>query len=85
MKNETNEQINSTNTPIPENFKPTKLTENINYDTINSVDIENGIAELVLKQPFAGDNGEYFVTCKQIYETEKNSRSAKSKPLKAAS
>ena len=63
MKNETNKQINSTNTPIPENFKPTTLTENINYATINSADIENGIAELVLKQPFAGDDGGISVAC----------------------
>ena len=62
MKNETNEQINSTNTPIPENFKPTTLTEHIHYGTINSADIENGTAELVLIPPFE-DNGGISVAC----------------------
>lgn len=63
MKNETNEQISSTNTPIPENFKPTTLTENINYGTINSADIENGTAELVLIPPFESDDGGISVAC----------------------
>lgn len=63
MKNETNEQISSTNTPIPENFKPTTLTENTNYGTINSADIENRTAELVLNPPFEGDDGGISVAC----------------------
>lgn len=63
MKNETNEQISSTNTPISKNFKPTTLTENINYGTISSTDIENGTSELVLMPPFEGDDGGISVAC----------------------
>ena len=63
MKNETNEQISSTNTPISKNFKPTTLTENINHGTINSANIENGPAELVLIPPFESDDGGISVAC----------------------
>ena len=63
MTNETNERIRSTNMPISEDFKAKTLTANTNYGTINSSDIENGTAELVLMQPFAGDDGGISVAC----------------------
>ena len=63
MTNETNERIRSRNMPISEDFKAKTLTANTNYGTINSADIENGTAELVLMQPFEGDDGGISVAC----------------------
>lgn len=61
--NTTKGQINSANELISENFEHEALTANTKYCTINSTDIENGSAELVLISPLEGDDSGISVAC----------------------
>ena len=63
ITNETDMSVNSTIAQDEEKASNETLTAYNNYGIISSTDIENGTAELVLKQPFAGDDGGISVAC----------------------